>query len=266
MSLMTGHRGTAALAGAVLLGSLGLAGCSAGHSAGHAIRKILHPVAGNHTVASVAVAGGEGIIDALIARLQAGAATSFEATYMSAGKVTAEIVYAVRPPGGLVFSETALSRKIRRTKIVVNGSGEYMCKSSGHPRWTCQQLGPASAAAQNKTFGLYTAQHWAAYLKTVALAAGGKVTTFTGLVRVSPMIGKGALDDGMSCISFRPAGAAVGFAGIRTICAAAPGILGSVIGCTGPFIVLGWYTTSPPASLFQLPHGAKVTNLKSAKR
>src|ERR1700751_4646256 len=90
MSLSTGHRGTAAaLAGALLLGVLVLAGCEAGH----AVTKIPHPVAGpplgasRYTVASTPVPGGKGALDAFVARLQAGAATPFEVKYVSWGKV-----------------------------------------------------------------------------------------------------------------------------------------------------------------------------------
>jgi len=277
MSLSTGHRGTAAaLAGAVLLGGLALAGCAAEH----AVRKTSHAAAGSQAVANTRVAGdrlaastpvtaGKGTIGAFIAKLQAGAGTPFEATYLSFGKVPADIVYAVRPPDGLLFRDNTLAGgKARRTQIVVNGSGEYRCvqRGTGHARWTCRQLGRASAAAQNKTFAVYTAAHWAAYLKTVALTPGAKVFTFTQSANTAPMIGEGTRVDGMDCLSFRPPGAAAGFAGLRSICAAAPGILGSVFGCSGPGILLHRYITSPPASLFRLPPGAKVIGLKAGQQ
>ncbi len=38
--------------------------------------------------------------------------------------------------------------------------------STGTQRWTCQKLGKASAAVQNKIFGFYTPSHWVAFLRT----------------------------------------------------------------------------------------------------
>jgi hypothetical protein len=254
MSLVTAHRGgAAALAGAVLLSGLSLAGCEAGH----AVKKISHPAAGNHLVASTPVAAGKGSVRAFIAELQAGAATPFEAKYLISGKRAAEIVYAIRPPDGLLIKVTSVGRG-KRTQILANGAGEYRCQSpgTGPARWTCQRLGRASAAAQNKAFAVYTAGHWAAYLKTVALAAGTMVTTPPMPAAGSGMTSEGARDARANCISFRPAGAT----GFSVICAAAPGVLGSVILCTGPTsFLLESYGPAPPATLFQVPPGARIT-------
>jgi hypothetical protein len=247
-----------------------LAGCAAGHpgtknlhaQAGNHPATSNRTVARNHTLLGISAAASKGTIDAFIATLQARAAMPFEAMYLADGKVGPEIVYAVRP-GGLLFSETGLGRKVRRTEIVVNGSGEYLCKSSGHARWTCQQLGRAGAAVQNKTFGVYTAAHWAAYLKGVAFAAGAKVSTFTSRAVVPGLTGKGARDVGMHCLNVRPAGRV----GANVICAAAPGVLGPVVLCTGPTsFLLESYDPAPSASLFQLPAGARVTRLKAGQQ
>jgi hypothetical protein len=148
---------------------------------------------------------------------------------------------------------------------VVNGSGEFLCiqRGTGQARWTCQQLSQASAAAENKTFAIYTAAHWAAYLKTVALAAGTEVTMPAMPAAGSGMTSEGARDAQANCISFRAAGAT----GFSVICATAPGVLGSVVPCTGPTsFLLQSYNPAPPASLFQLPPGAKVTRLKAGKQ
>jgi len=255
MSQSTGRRGTAAALGcAVMMGGLVLAGCAAGH----AVTKGSHPVASSHVVVRSSVAGNGGALGRMITKLQAVAATPFEAEYMVGGMDPPVIVYAVRPPDGLLVKVTTFGVKGRRIQFVVNGSGSYLCRSpgTGPARWTCQQLDRAGVAAQQRVFGVYTAAHWAAYLKTVRLAAGTKATTVRA--HALPTIGTGARDDRMSCIDFRPAGAPAGFRGIRTICAAASGVLGSVMGCHGPTIVMGRYITSPPASLFQLPPGAKI--------
>jgi len=255
MSQSTVHRGTAAaLAAAVLL----LVGCTAGHP----VTKISHPAAGNHLLVRTPVPAGKGTVRAFIAKLQAHAAAPFEAKYLfGADKVPAVIVYAIRPPD-VLFSESPMDVNAPRTRIVVNGSGEFRCiqRGTGQAQWTCRQLSKAGAAAQNKNFAVYTAAYWATYLKKVARAAT-KITRFTMRPDAPPTIVKRARAGGMDCIGFR-----AGSSGISTICAAAPGILGSVILCRGPGFPMEWYSTSPPASLFQLPPGAKVTMLKGGRQ
>lgn len=264
MRQSTSRGGAAALAVAVLLGGLCQAGCTGVPTA----RKPAHRVTGAPAADVVAprgtapaawmaagTAAGKTVIDSFIARLQAHPATPFEVKYpFGAGKVPAVIFYAVRPPDGLLFSESPVSGK-SRTRIVVNGSGEYRCvQRTGQARWACQQLTEAGAAAQAKTFAIYTAAYWATYLKNVVRTAGTRVTTLTMRPDAPPTIGKPARAGPMDCIGFRTPGF-----GVSTICAAAPGILGSVSICQHSITIpMEWYTTSPPASLFQLPPGAKV--------
>jgi hypothetical protein len=240
------HRGTAtALAGALMLSGLALAGCGVVNE----VNKISHTVAGNKAT-----------IDSFTAKLQSGEATPFEAKYVTTGSTPATIVYAVQPPKGLLFkdSSTGGGNGLPGTEIVVNGSGEYVCSppGSGHARWTCQKLGKASATVQNQIFGLYTPAHWTAFLKTFALAAGfagDKVSTSARTVN----------GFSMSCVDFR----ASGIPGISTICTTSGGILGyvKVAGESTSFQIKS-YTTSPSAALFKLPHGAKITHVKTGKR
>jgi outer membrane murein-binding lipoprotein Lpp len=234
MSLITGRRGTV-VAAAVLAGCLALAGCGVVNE----VNKIGHTVAGNKTT-----------IDAFTAKLQSGEATAFEAKYATTGSAPATIVYAVQPPAGLLFKSSSTGGG-NGTEIVVNGSGEYVCSppGSGHTRWTCQKLGKASATVQNQIFSFYTPAHWVAFLKTFALAAGfagDKVSTSTRTVN----------GFSMSCVDFR----AAGVHGVSAICTTSRGILGyvKVAGDSTRFQIKS-YTTSPPASLFQLPPGAKIT-------
>lgn len=240
------HRGTAtALAGAVMLSGLALAGCGVVNE----VNKISHTVASNKAT-----------IDSFTAKLQSGAATPFEVKYVTTGSTPATIVYAVQPPKGLLFKESSTSggNGPPSTEIVVNGSGEYLCSppGSGHARWTCQKLGKASAAVQNKIFGLYTALHWVAFLRTFALAAGfagDKVSTSTTTVNGFTM----------NCVDFR----ASGIPGTSMICSTAQGILGYVKVADDPTsFQIKSYTTSPAAALFKLPPGAKITHVKTGKR
>jgi hypothetical protein len=246
MSLIPGHRGTAAaVAAAVLSSSLALAGCGVVNG----VNKIRHTVASNKDT-----------IDAFTANLQSGEATAFEAEYVTTGDAPATIIYAVQPPKGLLFSggSTGGGNGPPGTEIVVNGSGEYVCSppGSGRARWTCQKLGKASATVQNQIFGRYTPAHWVAFLKTLALAAGfagDKVSASTRTVN----------GFSMSCVDFR----AGGIPGTSTICTTGQGILGyvKVAGDSTSFQIKS-YTTSPAAALFRLPRGAKITHLKARQR
>jgi hypothetical protein len=245
MIMITGHRGTAAAVAGALMLSLALAGCGVANE----INKIGHTVAANKST-----------IDAFTAKLSNGEATPFEAKYVTTGSAPATIVYAVRPPKGLLFKDSSTSggTGLPGTEIVVNGSGEYVCTPPGsrHARWTCQKLGKASAAVQNKIFDFYTPSHWVAFLRTFALAAGfagDKVSTSTTTVN----------GFNMSCVDFR----ASGIPGTSMICTTAQGVLGYVkVADDSTSFQIKSYTTSPAASLFRLPAGAKVTNLKAGKK
>ena len=145
---------------ALLVGSVGLTSCSA-------IDRVKSTVDD--------IRGNQATIDAFSSKLQSGAAAPFEATYVTTGSAPATIVYAVRPPTGVAFSETPSEGSgTTPVHLVVDSSGEFACtqpSSPGSP-WTCQKLGNASAATENKLFDLYTPSHWVSFLKGVSLVAG----------------------------------------------------------------------------------------------
>jgi hypothetical protein len=231
----------AALAGAVALSSLGLAGCGVVT----AVQKIAHNAA-----------SAKGTVDDFAATLATGAAKPFAATYVTSGSSPATIEYAVQPPDGLAFRNTAKGGGVT-LYLVANSTGEYSCTPPGsgsRPRWVCQKLGKASATVQNKLLDFYTPAHWVAFLKGFALAAGlagAKVTS-------SHLTVNGFA---LNCVDFR----APGVSGKSTICSTAQGILGYVkIAGESTSFQIKSYTNSPPAALFRLPHGAKV--LKSGRK
>src|ERR1022692_5027437 len=75
------------------------------------------------------IRGNKATIDAFDSKLQSGAATTFEATYVTTGSAPATIVYAVQPPKGVAFDDTPTGGGGTATPvhIVVNSSGEYAC-------------------------------------------------------------------------------------------------------------------------------------------
>ncbi|HXQ62483.1 MAG TPA: hypothetical protein VN796_09125 [Acidimicrobiales bacterium] len=235
-----GGRLSAVVATALVLAGFGLTGCSIVKAA----EKVKHDVEGNKAT-----------IDTFTNKIQSGAATTFEATYVTTGSSPATIVYAVQPPKGLAFTDTPSSGSGAKIDLVVNATGEYSCSppSGSSSTWTCQKLGTADAAAQNKIFDFYTPAHWIGFLKDFSLVAGiagDKVTSSTMAVN----------GFNMSCVDF----VAPGVSGTSTICTTAQGILGYVkVAQDSTSFEIKSYSGSPPASLFQIPPGAKVTTAQS---
>jgi hypothetical protein len=244
-----GSRQTAGFVGALLLfGCFGMTGCAAVK----AVKKVAHDVKSNKAT-----------IDAFTTKVKAGEATAFEATYVTTGSSPATIVYAVEPPKNLAFTETpaagSSSAVVSNLDIIVNSTGEYSCSppssgSGASAPWSCQALAPAAAATRNAILDFYTPAHWVGFLRDFALAAG-----FAGdTVSSSTMTVNGFA---MSCVDFQ----ASGVTGTSTICTTAQGILGyvKVAGDDTSFEIKS-YSASPPASLFALPPGAKVTAVSTS--
>lgn len=229
------RRAARTAAAALMLSGLGLTGCG--------IAKDAQSAAGN-------VTASKAIIDQFASTIKSGAATAFEARYVTTGSSQNTVVYAVKPPDGLAFRENQ-SNGSGRLDIVANSSGEYAClpQSASGPGWSCQKLAAASAAVQNKIFEFYTPAHWVTFLRGFSLAAGfagDKVTS-----------SKQTLNGfSMRCVDVR----ASGTAGASKICTTAQGILGYVKIASDPdSFQLESYSAAPSAALFKLPAGAKIT-------
>jgi hypothetical protein len=237
-----GHR----IIGVALVALMGSGFVLTGCSVVKAVSKVAHDVEGNRDT-----------IDAFTNKMSSSGATPFEATYVTTGSSPATIVYAVQPPKGLAFTDTpsvssaGKSGQINTFDLIVNGSGEFACTpppSGGTIPWQCQKLSGANAAAENKIFDFYTPSHWVTFLKDFSLAAG-----FAGdQVSSSSMTVNGF---SMSCVDF----VASGVPGKSTICTTSQGILGYVkVASESTSFEIKSYSSSPSASLFQLPPGAKV--------
>jgi hypothetical protein len=226
----------------MVLGLLAVGTLAASCSAVSRIRQTVHTVEGNKAT-----------IDSFNQNLQSTTTAPFEATYMTTGSSPATIVYAVDPSsGGLAFHETQTGSTASNVQIIVNSSGEYLCNQSGTAgAWSCQKLSKADAATQNKIFDIYTPSHWINFLKGVSLVAGlagNKVTTST----------KSLNGFDMQCVDL----VAKGVSGTSTICSTSQGILGYVsVASDSTSFEITDYSSSPSASLFQLPPGATVTTL-----
>jgi hypothetical protein len=226
----------------VVVAACGLSACSAIRK----VRDAVHDIRGNKAT-----------IEAFSTKLQSGTATPFEATYVTTGSAPATIVYAVQPPTGVAFDLTPSGGTGDTTPvhIVVNSSGEFACSQpsvtggGSGTQWTCQKLGTADAATENKIFDFYTPSHWVSFLSEFALAAGlagDKVSSSTMTVN----------GFAMNCVDL----VAPGVAGTSTICTTAQDILGYVnVASDSVSFEIEKFSTSPPSSLFALPPGATVT-------
>ena len=225
------------LAIAVTVGVLA-SGCSALSK----VRQDVHNVENNRST-----------IDSFTQNLQSNKSTPFEATYTTTGTSPATVVYAVDPSsGGLAFHETQTGADASNLQVIVNSSGEFVCNQSGPAGpWSCQKLGTADAATENKIFDFYTPSHWVSFLKGVSLVAGlagDKVTSST--------MSLNGFD--MNCVDL----VAHGVPGTSTICSTTQGILGYVrVASDSTSFQITNYSSSPSASLFQLPPGATVTTV-----
>lgn len=254
VALILAHRRTAGVVAlAVTLGGLGLGGCAAISK----VKSVAHTVEANKKT-----------MDSFTTKIQSDEAKPFEATYVTTGDSPTTVVYAVQPPKGLSFTNTPSSTGSAGTggaavpslDIIVNSTGEYSCTppdtsgSAGKGTWACQMLSPGDAQDQNAIFDFYTPAHWVNFLKGFSLAAG-----FAGdRVTSSTMTVNGFA---MSCVNFK----APGDSSESTICTTAQGILGyvKVSGDNTSFEIKS-YSSSPDASLFELPPGAIVTQVQVA--
>lgn len=197
-----------------------------------------------------AVDSNRAAVKAFTQGLKSGEATAFSATYVTTGGSPTKITYAVQPPADVAFTETAQGSGTANLDLVSNSSGEFSCTSAtASSGWSCQKLGKAEAVAQNQIVNFYTPSHWVAFLEAFSIAAG-----FAGdKVTMSSMTVNGFA---MHCVDF----SAKGVKGTSTICSTAQNILGYVkVAGDATSFELKSYSSSPAASLFQLPAGAKIT-------
>jgi len=227
-----------------LAAALLLVGALSGCSALHTINKVRHAVDANRQIVNTFTQG-----------LKSSKATPFQATYVTTGNSPTTVTYAVQPPKDVAFSETAAnnSNGTADLDLVSNANGEYSCTSdSGSASWSCQKLSKVEALAQNQIVNLYTPSHWIAILDGLSFVEGIEGDAVTA----STLTVNGFA---MKCVDFTQKGVK----GKSTICTTAQNILGYVkaAGNSTSFEIKS-YSSSPSASAFQLPAGAKITNQK----
>lgn len=219
----------------LVVSALVASGCGAASPA----KKQVHRVEGNRAA-----------IDAFVDKVKVGGGSPFETVYVTTGPDPATIVYAVRPPNELAFTDTP-STGGGAVDIVANPSGEFSCSApaAGSSPSSCQRLDSTDTSTRNLVPDFYTPAHWVNFLKEFSLAAGltgNKVTSST-------MTANGFH---LQCLDIE----ADDVPGTSTICSTDHGILGyvSVATDTTGFEIKS-YSKSPAPSLFETPPGATIT-------
>lgn len=226
-------RAAAAACALILLGT-GSAGCSVVRK----INSIRHTVDGNRAT-----------IKAFTEGLKNTTARPFQVTYVTTGDSPATIVYSVRPPHDIAFTETASGSDTSATRLIANKSGSYSCSQpSQGAQWSCDKLGKASAIAQRQLFAIYTPAHWVTFLEALSIGAGlagDKVTTSSRTVN----------GFALKCVDLVAKGE-----GRSSFCTTSQDILGYVkVAAQTTSFEIKSYTSAPPSAAFALPPGATVT-------
>jgi hypothetical protein len=195
------------------------------------------------------------VLNLFTGNLKSGQPSTFQVTYATTGSSPAKIVYAVRPPGEIAFTDTQTGSSAGSStgdfELIVNAGGQYLCThpAAGSPGWSCRKQPKSGAAAERGLLDFFTSAHWVSFLKGFALAAG-----FAGdKVSASTMTVHGFA---MQCVDFGTSGAT----GRSRICSTAQHLLGYVqIASESTGFEITSYTASPPGAVFALPAGAKIT-------
>jgi hypothetical protein len=232
------RRRTATVLAATAALATGLSGCAA----------VGVVKAANHSRQNVE--GVRSTLDGFAKSLSTNAPSAFVTTYTTSGHSPATIRYAVQPPNRIAFSETPsphAGSQASELHLIANPTGEYSCSGST-ARPSCQKLGTARAADLNGIIDVYTPAHYAALLKGVALAAGlAGAHVGTSLKTVNGFA--------LRCVYYQnPVG------GRTTLCVTKAGVIGyAKIGSDPTTLRITSYSASPPAALFTLPPGARLT-------
>jgi hypothetical protein len=240
-ALSRGLSCAAAIAAACGLASFALAGCVVVRT----VRKVEGAVQSNSAV-----------INLFTSDLKSGQPSTFQVTYTTTGSSPSKIVYAVRPPDELAFTDSQTGSSGAAStgdfELIMNSGGQYLCThaAAGSAAWSCRKLPKSGAAAERGLLDFYTAAHWVSFLKGFALAAGfagDKVSSSTTTVN----------GFAMQCVDL----VASGVTGTSRICSTAQHLLGYVqVASRSTGFEITSYTASPLASVFELPAGAAITN------
>jgi hypothetical protein len=239
--------------GALLLGACGGSGSpssattapSATTAAGGSSTSTLP---GGVTLPSTSTPSGGSGASAIAQALQSGETASFDAKYSVSGASsgTTTFEYAVEAPN----KYAAIYNGSSGGEVIYNGTNLYYCKTATPV--TCQELPAADASVYSGAFEFYTGKFW--YQDVSALQAYSGVAGFHESTSTMSVAGQS-----LNCVTW--SGGTSGEAS-GTVCVTSQGALGYVKAVDAgktTILTLTSFSTSPPASDFEVPAGATVS-------
>jgi hypothetical protein len=218
----------------------------------------------------------EGTLKALNANLQKSESATYQATYVTTGSAPATVVVAQQPPHNYSV-DVAQSGNRGAFQYIANSTGFYACTegtagstgSSGAtgststsaagaaPGWSCFKFGAGQSGQYNAVGELYTPQYWYPVLEAAAT-----VGALAGLDVKSSTMSVNGINLQCTSLTAKSGNSGSNSTQTGTWCVTSQGILGYVAasGDSTAFEIKS-YSTTPAASLFQVPAGAKVTSV-----
>jgi hypothetical protein len=235
------RRRTLAVAAVVGAVALALTGCSAVTKAVNAIKTV-------HNIVH-----GDAAISSLNAKITTADTTAYEVTYETTGAAPVTTVYAAEPPHEFAFTTTVSGAHL---DVFASSAGEYGCNRqspSASSGWTCLKLQGSEVDTYKLMYALYSGSYWIEFLKAYsAIAALNNVKVTSSTMSVN----------GFSLQCAVVVSGKAPNQSTSKVCVTSQGILGFVsVASKGADFEIKSYSSSPAASLFQLPAGATVTTI-----
>jgi hypothetical protein len=199
-------------------------------------------------------------IDALTSKIKAGQTATYVVTYKTTGSAPATIRVAASPPKDFAFTDTASTGQ-GTTDLIENASGAYSCsQASGRgAKWSCAKFDQGSASDFAAAEVLYTPKYWVDFLTPLRYAGLAGISITSSTMTVNGFDLQCIVVTGNTGSTTTSTG---GSASSSTVCVTQQGIIAYAKTSTDStaFEITG-YSTSPPASLFQVPAGATVSTM-----
>ena len=199
---------------------------------------------------------GDAAISSLSSKISASDTKAYAVTYLTTGSPPVTTVYAASPPHDFAFTTTLSGSHI---DVFASSAGEYGCNRASAPGsmgWTCLKLEGTAIDTYKAMYALYSGAYWIDFLKLYSVAAAlHGVTISSSSITVNGF-------------KLQCAVVVSGKAPNQTtskVCVTSHGILGYVsVAAKAADFEIKSYSSSPAASLFQLPAGATVTTIPTS--
>jgi hypothetical protein len=236
------RRETILLAALVAAIALGLTGCSA-------VSKAISTVKAVHNIMH-----GSAAINSLTAKINAGDNAAYDVTYVTTGSSPATINYAAQPPNDFAFDDSTSTSELM---VFAGSAGQFECnRPKAGATWQCLKTDVSGVNTTKLMYALYSGSYWIDFLKLYSVAAALHGVTISS----SSMTVNGFKLQCAVVVSGKAPNQST-----SKVCVTSQGILGYVsVAAKAADFEIKSYSSSPAASLFQLPAGATVTTIPTS--